>query len=443
MFSRGENGSSGDAVSAQDMLRMCRDFDSSQWASSNELLTRQWEKLILLLTWSDRNISFYRKRFQCAGIKPGQISSLEEFRGIPLLSRAEIADADSNNLKTGDFPCVATRTTGTSGRKLTVWIAPDYGSLIVFPLWRRALKAGGLQPRDRYQRITYLGRGMYPTVGRTQDIELRDTTGEILAQLQKSQPAAILAIPSTLEILSLEMIRQGIGPPVMLRRIFTCGEYLTASTRNLIQTAFHCDPVDHYAATEVSSGIAWQCERREGYHVNADNLIVEILDDRNKPVSPGTVGRVVVTDLSSRPFPIIRYDIGDLASWQEEPCACGRTLPCLSSIAGREVERIQLSNGEWLTSHDIAGALYAVPDAMQFQVRQEPQGLIVVDVVMRSGSNRMQSQEDFRLAIMKTVLASARWELNPVSAIEGTLFAKRKLLIAGKAEDNTVFTGMV
>jgi phenylacetate-CoA ligase len=429
MFSCRENISPETVVSAKDMLQVCREYDANQWRDPVELEQARRQKLAALLQWADRHIPFYRARFAEAGLKHGTITGMEAFRRIPLLRREDLAHAEENGLKTGEFSCVATRTTGTSGRKLKVWISPDYGSLSVFPSWRRALKAGGLAPQDRYLRITYLGRGVYPTVGRTLDIELRDSTEDLLAQLRANRPDAILAIPSTLEFLGLDMLGRGIEPPESLRRIFTCGEHLNGAARRLIRRAFQCDPVDHYSATEISSGIAWQCERREGYHINADNLVVEILDDQNEPVPPGREGRLVLTDLSSRPVPIIRYDIGDRASWQAHDCPCGRTLPCLSSISGREIEWIRLSSGERLTVHDIAGAFYAVPEARQFQIREEEGGRIIVDVVMQEEGTGSRPLAELRRALMRTVLATGEWELNPVSRIPGELFAKRKLIV--------------
>jgi phenylacetate-CoA ligase len=67
----------------------------------------------------------------------------------------------------------------------------------------------------------------------------------------------------------------------------------------------------------------------------SENLIVEILDQDNRPCKTGEVGRVVITDLQNTANPIIRYDIGDYAE-VGEPCTCGRHLPTLKRILGRE-----------------------------------------------------------------------------------------------------------
>ncbi len=417
-------------VSAKDMLRACEDFESSQWQPLEEIYDKQWKKLHSLFLWTDEHIPFYRERYKKVRLKPQDVSSFEEFRSLPTLNRTDLYNAKQNGLKTGEFPCKETYTTGTSGRKLTVWLTPDYNYLVVFPLWRRALKAGGLQPNDRYQRITIMGGDdEYPTLGRPHDITLNDTTSEILLQIKSTKPNAINSDPSMLEYLSLDIIKHGNNPPESLKRIFTFGDNLTHSARRLIKTAFGCDPIDHYAAREFSSGIAWQCEKRQGYHVNSDNLIVEILDAQGEPVPHGEMGHLVITDLSSRPVPIIRYEIGDIASWQQQPCDCGRSLPCLSSIDGRAIERIMLQSGEWLTPHGINSAIYRVPEVLQYQLREQRTGRIVIDVVLDPVVDHMKVLDKFRTELLKTVLSTVDWELNPVKAIEGDLFLKRRLLV--------------
>lgn len=100
---------------------------------------------------------------------------------------------------------------------------------------------------------------------------------------------------------------------------------------------------DLYSSQEVGN-IALQCPEGEGYHVMAESVLVEVLDDQGAPCSDGQVGRVVISDLHNFATPLIRYDIGDMA----EPggrCACGRGLPTLRRILGRERNLLLLPDG--------------------------------------------------------------------------------------------------
>ena len=148
--------------------------------------------------------------------------------------------------------------------------------------------------------------------------------------------------------------------------------------------------------------------------MSIDNLIVEVLDSDGYPAALGQEGRVVVTDLSSRPVPLIRYEIGDLASWQETPCGCGRTLPGLASIGGQKMKRLVLQNGEWLTVQNISGPLASIPEVMQHQAREELDGFINVDVVLAPNSTAQEILARARIVLMKSVLSTIEWKLNPV-----------------------------
>jgi len=88
-----------------------------------------------------------------------------------------------------------------------------------------------------------------------------------------------------------------------------------------------------YSDEEVSH-IAMQCPKHEYYHVQSESLLVEVLDDNNRPCAPGQVGRVVITTLHNFAMPLIRYTNEDYAE-VGEPCPCWRGLPVIKRILGR------------------------------------------------------------------------------------------------------------
>jgi phenylacetate-CoA ligase len=87
-----------------------------------------------------------------------------------------------------------------------------------------------------------------------------------------------------------------------------------------------------------------QCPHSENYHVQSENLLVEILDEAGQPCRPGETGRVVITTLHNFATPLIRYEIGDYAE-VGEACACGRGLPVLKRIMGRYRNLLTLPDG--------------------------------------------------------------------------------------------------
>jgi phenylacetate-CoA ligase len=127
---------------------------------------------------------------------------------------------------------------------------------------------------------------------------------------------------------------------------------------------------NRYGCEEVSL-IACECERHAGLHVNAEGVYVELLRD-GEPVPPGEPGSVVVTDLTNRAMPILRYQVGDVAVWSGRCCPCGRGLPLLERLEGREADYVLTPAGELISGISLTEnfALH-VPGVAQLQIIQE------------------------------------------------------------------------
>ncbi|WP_018878733.1 phenylacetate--CoA ligase family protein [Thioalkalivibrio sp. ALE28] len=131
---------------------------------------------------------------------------------------------------------------------------------------------------------------------------------------------------------------QGIGS------VLSSAGTLFPDMRETIERAFEAPVFNRYGSREVGD-MACECERHRGLHVNPLTQYLEILDDQGRPVPPGTPGRVVVTSLTNHSMPLLRYAIGDLASWAGEPCDCGREWPLLEGVWGRVTDHICGANG--------------------------------------------------------------------------------------------------
>lgn len=129
-----------------------------------------------------------------------------------------------------------------------------------------------------------------------------------------------------------------------LRGVRALGETLGSEVRAACHEAWGVPLVDMYSAQEIGY-IALQCPENENvYHVQAENLYVEIVDEEGRPCKEGEIGRVLITTLHNFAMPLLRYEIGDYAE-VGAPCTCGRTLPVLSSVMGRQRNMLVLPNG--------------------------------------------------------------------------------------------------
>ena len=120
-------------------------------------------------------------------------------------------------------------------------------------------------------------------------------------------------------------------PP--LRAIISTSEKVTPEMRMVMEQAFGCRVYEEYSSVE-NALFASQCEYGR-LHVSPDIGIVEILRPNGTPCAPGEIGEVVATTIMRRKQPLIRYRLGDLAAWDDQPCPCQRKMPVIKEVVGR------------------------------------------------------------------------------------------------------------
>jgi len=115
--------------------------------------------------------------------------------------------------------------------------------------------------------------------------------------------------------------------------------------RAQIEQTFGCRVFNRYGSREIGD-MAGECEHGTGLHVLPWCSYIEVLDEHGQPVGPGEEGDIVVTGLTNRAMPLIRYAIGDRAvPAAAEPCPCGRPGPRLAAVTGRTVDLFQTAAG--------------------------------------------------------------------------------------------------
>ena len=127
--------------------------------------------------------------------------------------------------------------------------------------------------------------------------------------------------------------------------VWTTSAPLPDSQRKLIERAFNAPVCDQYGSCEIR-WIAAQCPECGGLHVNTEHVHIEFVNNDNKPVPTGEYGRTLLTNLEDTVFPLIRYENGDRGRWLQGQCPCGRTLPMIDSVKGRESESFVLPSGK-------------------------------------------------------------------------------------------------
>lgn len=163
---------------------------------------------------------------------------------------------------------------------------------------------------------------------------------QIVNKLNDFQPSHLGGFAENVHSLAREQLagRLRIKPDT----IASTAETLKKEARKAIEEAWNIKPFEAYGSTETGV-IASECEAHNGQHIYEDLVIVEVVDNDNKPVPPGEYGnKILVTVLWSRTLPLIRYEISDHVKLDTQPCSCGRTFTLIKEIQGREENVIYL-----------------------------------------------------------------------------------------------------
>lgn len=133
------------------------------------------------------------------------------------------------------------------------------------------------------------------------------TAENIVSKIADYQPEVLRGNPSYLRLVAEMMTDMGIKEQ-SLKLLLCGGEVLDEPTRKFLELSFNSKVFDAYWANEVGS-ISWECKKREGQHVSAALLILEVIQD-GEPVSPGEKGEIVVTCLLNYAMPFNKIQNG-------------------------------------------------------------------------------------------------------------------------------------
>jgi phenylacetate-CoA ligase len=137
---------------------------------------------------------------------------------------------------------------------------------------------------------------------------------------------------------------------ITLPRLWIYGsEMLSPSAKELIENSFGCPTYSTYQATETGR-LGFQCEKRQGFHLNIDLCAMRLIGEDGQTVKSGELGEVVISNLYNRAMVLLNYRLDDWGVMGSGLCSCGRSLPLLERLEGRTSEMLHLASGRMISS---------------------------------------------------------------------------------------------
>ena len=179
-----------------------------------------------------------------------------------------------------------------------------------------------------------------------------------IARIRERHPKMIFGYPSAMSHIVPCAEQRGVRfDDLGIKVVFCTSERLYNHQRETIVRLFGCPVANGYGGRDAGF-IAHECPNGN-MHVITEDIVVEIINETGRVLPHGQSGKIVVTHLATRDYPFIRYRTGDIASLSEETCSCGRGLPLLTDIQGRNTDFVVAAEGTVL--HGLA-LIYVVHD---------------------------------------------------------------------------------
>ncbi len=199
-------------------------------------------------------------------------------------------------------------------------------------------------------------------------------------RLNEMQPDVVALYPSIVPVFNREKRE---GRLTITPRVIACSaEPLTEERRREMEEVWGIQPFNAYATTEAGV-MASECEFHQGMHLFEDMMVVEVVDQENRPVPPEATGdKILLTVLFRRAQPLIRYEMTDLLRRSSiENCPCGRHFELIDTIQGRKLDVLHFparKGGEIAVTSDIFNSVLDISPVTGWQVVRERDGLRIL-----------------------------------------------------------------
>jgi len=334
-------------------------IDRPFWDEKLETQSRaDWDalKLDLLqkhLQHAYANSPHYKASFDAAGVHPDQVKSLADIRRFPFIAKKVLRERQEALPPFGDLVAVPERdivyisaSSGSTGiPTASPFTAQDFEDWMDYEA--RQFWSSGLRPDDRYCHSLnfslFIGGPCVLGAQKLGALTIHAGTvpsERLLTIVKQFQASAIWTTPSYAWYLGETAVKEGIDPKrdLNIKRIFVAGEPggSIPETRQRIEALWGAKVYDYYGLSDIFGSCAGMCEEQHGLHWAEDHILVEVLDpETQEPVAEGERGELVLTTLKKRARPLIRFRTGDIVSFTNEPCACGRTSQRMLGTHGR------------------------------------------------------------------------------------------------------------
>ena len=417
-----------------------QDADQSQWWSRERLEEHQLQSLRSLVEHARQTCPYYTEEWRARGLDATRLQSLQDFAAWPLLTREVIRRSRLKLRTTAPVKWMTKATGGSSGEPLQFDLdsgSNDRRTAMTY----RGYGWAGAAPGTKQLYIWGTAVGKVPAWKRIKmDLHHRfdrhlilscfEFTPERMRQhferMNQYKADVIVAYTNPLYEFARFMKHESLIP-VKPASIVVGAEKLHDFQRELIEEVFGAPIFETYGSREFML-IGAECDQHAGLHLSLENLLVEILNDDGSPTPHGQEGNVVITDLFNYGMPFVRYVNGDRAVAGFDQCRCGRGLPLLKKVVGRQLDTLETPDGRKIPGEFFPHLIKEFPAVRRFQVVQEKLEVITLKLVVDGGLT-LADREHLLAEVRKCTGTKVDVRLQMVDDIPLTNAGKLKVVV--------------
>jgi phenylacetate-CoA ligase len=321
-------------------------LERTQWLSRQDVERLQNSRLHDLVKHSYETVPYYRRIFKENKVDPKDIRNPADLSKLPILTKEDIKKNRTDLVsRSFDQNSLVPYQSGGSGNPIQFFVTKESQSRELAAEFR-AYGWAGYRLGDRcfmfwgspfdLSKANAIIKRINMIIERVYIADTYVLSDRVFVEsariLRKFRPEIIRGYTSSV-LMMAKYINDTHIRDVRPKAVITSAETLYDSMRKTIEDAFDCPVFDYYGSREIGA-IAAECEEHHGYHISAENVVVEFVDD-GQPVSAGERGLIAITNLANYGMPFIRYELGDVGISSADVCPCGRGLPLMSAIEGR------------------------------------------------------------------------------------------------------------
>ena len=409
------------------------EFPLFEYGTRDKIVEMQFELLRSQLSYVSNNSPYYKRVFDEIQFDPAELSTNFNISELPFTTKTQFAEYNSEfiSIETSNIADLVT-TSGTLGKPVSYAISQNDLKRLGA---NEALSflCAGIKPGETIVLMTTIDKRFMAGLAYMLGAQMLGCplvrTGPGVPSMQwdsihRFKADHIIAVPSFIPRLLDYAGENGIDPNQSnVKSVICIGEPVRNDAFELnalgsrIKSQWDVQLYSTYASTEMAAAFT-ECEAQCGGHLRPDLILLEVLDEYNNQVSNGQYGEVVITTLGVEGTPLVRYRTGDICTYHDQECACGRSTPRLGPVLGRKEHMIKFK-GTTIYPPQLYNVLATFPEVGEYliQVRSDEYGGDLIEVLVSDEWVDQPLAQELRHAFRSTLRVSPEIVFKPLTEI--------------------------